>query len=197
MVPPLNTTSLWRRLSVREIVGLLPRRTFSCQEKKTRAKLEEAVLQLPPDQMAVLEHASLTKSLSSKNAVDAEPYEHRSSQTNEDMAHFFETVSEECRHEHISKFIDATGNKATATVSCAVSAGSFFKIETKEFKLSHLPNHLLAPSKTHVVQILTEGMLLDTSPSSLRTDGDGIIFVNLCLSCTSDIQKKKKLRRYL
>jgi hypothetical protein len=35
---------------------LLPRRTFSAKQKKTRAKLEEAqeeaVLQLPPDQLA-------------------------------------------------------------------------------------------------------------------------------------------------
>jgi hypothetical protein len=88
----------------------------------------------------VLERAGLSKSLSSNNTVAVELYKQRSDERNEDVAEFFETVSEECRRDRISKFIDATGNKATATVSCAVCAGSFFKIKTKEMELSHLPN---------------------------------------------------------
>jgi hypothetical protein len=163
MVPPLDTSSLWKKLSMREIIGLLPCRTFSAKEKHSRANLDRAVLQLPPDQLAILEHAALSKTLSSDNAVDPELYERHSSPSD-----FFKTVSEECRRDRICKFIDATGNKATATVSCAVCAGNFFKIETKEWKLSHLPNHLLAPCKTHPAQTVTEGMILDTSPSSIR-----------------------------
>jgi hypothetical protein len=186
MVPPLDTSSLWKKLSMREIIGLLPCRTFSAKEKHSHANLDRAVLQLPPDRLAILEHAALSKTLSSDNAVDPELYERHSSPSD-----FFETVSEECRRDRICKFIDATGNKATATVSCAVCAGNFFKIETKEWKLSHLPNHLLAPCKTHPAQTVTEGMILDTSPSSMRTDEDGLAFVNVCQSCTSDIQKKK------
>jgi hypothetical protein len=173
---------------MREIVGLLPHRTFSAKEKKTRANLERAVSRLPPDQLAVLERAGFSKSLSSNNTVNAELYEHRSDRRNEDIANFFETVSEECRRDCICKFIDAT---AIATVSCAICAGSFFKIETKEMELSHLPNRLLVPFKTHPAQKLTEGMILDTSPSSLRTDEDGNTFVNLCHSCISDIRNKK------
>jgi hypothetical protein len=72
MVPPLDTSSLWKKLSMREIIGLLPCRTFSAKEKHSRANLDRAVLQLPPDQLAILEHAVLSKTLSSDNAVDPE-----------------------------------------------------------------------------------------------------------------------------
>jgi hypothetical protein len=37
--------------------------------------------------------------------------------------HFFETVSDECRHKRISDFIGATGTAAIATAICAVCAG--------------------------------------------------------------------------
>ena len=50
MNTPVETSSIWRRLSMREIIDVLPGPIFSSKEKRCRAKLEEAVMQLPAHQ---------------------------------------------------------------------------------------------------------------------------------------------------
>ena len=61
MDPPMDTSSLWRRLTMREIVDILPHHTFSSKEERHWAKLEAAVMQLPAHQQALLERAAVTK----------------------------------------------------------------------------------------------------------------------------------------
>jgi len=121
---------------MREIVDILPRPTFSSKEKRSREKLEEAVMKLPAPQRALLERAAITKVYGSSASGSAEVDRGSISPANANEDEFFETVSEECRRNRISKFIDATGNKAIAMGTCAVCAGSFFLPEICEVKVS-------------------------------------------------------------
>ena len=50
MDAPLDILSLWRQLSMREIINSLPPDTFSYREKRYRSNLDEAILALPVDQ---------------------------------------------------------------------------------------------------------------------------------------------------
>ena len=54
METPLDISALWRRLSMREVIKSLPPHTFSYSEKRSRAKLDDAVLTLPPEQRTIL-----------------------------------------------------------------------------------------------------------------------------------------------
>ncbi|KAF8257051.1 hypothetical protein EI94DRAFT_1709707 [Lactarius quietus] len=139
MDPPLNTSSLWRHLSVREIVGLLPPSTFSSKERKKCAKLDNAVLQLPADQRALLEQAAIAKLYNSTQSQATNSIDATLSLPNTHEEEFLETVSEDCRHEHISMFIDMTGNTATAMGTCAVCTGNFFLQELYKEKTPALP----------------------------------------------------------
>ena len=69
--------------------------------------------------------ASVAKRCCLENASTTTPVveEHFSTVTDED--HFLETVSDQCRCERITMFIDATGLKATASAICMVCAGFF------------------------------------------------------------------------
>ena len=50
--------------------------------------------------------------------------------------------------------------------------------------------NVLAPSKPHPVQKLTDGMLHMT-PLSHHCDANGVVFVNLCDSCMLDLKRNK------
>ena len=105
---------------------------------------------------------------------------------------FFETVSEECRQDRIIKFIEATGNNTTSIAVCATCASNFFIQELYEVKLSDVKDkNLLAPSKPHPAQKLTDGMLLHMTPLSNRTGVNGVVFVNVCNSCMSYLKRNK------
>ena len=189
---PMDSSSLWKRLTKREIIEVLPRGTFSTKEKRSRAKLEEAVMLLPPEQRTLLERTGMDKAMVLNGNVNANAVVDGSRETDVSQDPFFETVSEDCRRERISKFIDATGNKATATATCAVCAGTFFKQEIYETKLSDLRlKNKLAPSIPHPAQKLTDGMLLHITPSSLQVDASGVALANVCNSCTLDLRKNR------
>ena len=188
----MDPSSLWRHLSKREIIEVLPRGTFSTKEKCSRTKLEEAVMLLTPDQRTLLERAGMDKVKALNGILNGEAVVNRSGEMNVSQEPFFETVSEDCRRDRISRFIDATGNKATETVTCAVCAGTFFKEEIYEAKLSDLRlKNKLAPLIPHTAQKLTDGMLLHITPSSLRVDASGDAIANVCNSCTLDLRKNK------
>ena len=107
-------------------------------------------------------------------------------------ANFFETVSEECWCDHIIKFIDVTGNDATAMATCTSCAGNFFICEMYEMKVLDLKTkNALAPSKPHPAQKLMDGMLLHMTLSSHCCNANGVIFVNLCNSCMLDLKRNK------
>jgi hypothetical protein len=88
-------SSVWRKLLMREIINTLPPTTFSSEEKRSQAKLEEAVMHLPPKQQALLEHIAIAKvctfnNTSNYEVADCGPI------TNTDNNFFLETVSEDC-----------------------------------------------------------------------------------------------------
>ena len=179
---------------MREIIDVLPFPTFSYKEKRSRRLLEEAVIRLPPDQRALLDQAAIRIIYSSRNSANVRSAESVPPPTTLDdpEANFFETVSEKCRRERIAKFIDATGNDATAMATCASCAGNFFVREIYEMKVSDLKmKNALAPSIPHPAQKLTDGMLLHMTTSSHHFDADGVEFVNLCDSCMLDLKRNK------
>lgn len=191
MQSPLDYSSLWRRMSMRQIIDILPVETFSSREKRSRASLDEAVLRLPSDQRDVLDHAAYAKAFWIEHPI-VEERDNEETMISTEYVSFMETVSEECRQDHICKFIDATGSTATATSTCAVCAGSFFKLEIEEVSVTDLQEkQLLLPAKPHPAQVLTEGMLLHSTPSSIHTSVDGSLMANVCTSCSSDLKRNK------
>ena len=192
--PHMDSSSTWKRFSMQEIVALLPPSTFTYNERRSRALLDEAVIRLPADQRAVLNRAAITKFCDSNlSDVTRNPTTLlRPTTSNDSEDSFFETVSEDCRRDRIAKFIDATGNNATTVAACAVCAGGFFVQELYEVKTSDLKlKNALAPSTPHTAQRLTDGMLLHMTPSSHRTDANGVVFVNVCNSCMSDLKRNR------
>ena len=140
MDPPMDTSSFWKRLSMREIVATLPHSTFSSKERRSRALLDDAVTRLPADQRAMLNCAAISKFCDANLCDDTRNTTNvlRPTIINDSEDCFFETVSEDCRRDRITRFIDATGNKATAVAACAVCAGSFFVQELYKLRVSDL-----------------------------------------------------------
>jgi hypothetical protein len=262
---PCDKLSSLSSLSIAEIVTALPNGTFSSTEKRSRRKLQEAILSLPSEYRAILSHLASSKpqrkasALQSNNLSIANPLFCRSVRTlsMEEIAkalpahtftpsqrrsrasmentlvgvssvhqetlfevaaakkrkrddviedivdcgmrkRFKETndfpsnVSKECLQSRISKFIDATGTKALARSVCAVCAGSFFVSEVREVLVSHLQEkNLLRPFRNHPRHVLTSGMLLHRSPDALRMASDGVLWSNVCDSCTHILQRDK------
>ena len=190
MDAPFDYSSVWKRLTMRQIINALPPTTFSSKEKCSRPKLDEAVMRLPPEQRVSLDQITIANVHGLNNMSNAEDVDDGQSINSED--NFMETVSEDCRQKCISNFIDATGNNALATSICAVCAGSFFNSEIYEFKVSDLQEkNKLVPSKPHPAQVLTEGMLLHVMPTSLHVDPDGCLMANICSLCSSDLKRNK------
>ena len=178
------------QLTVPEIKRALPPFVFSSAEKRSRPKIVEAVYQLPPEQRALVEDAAMRKRRKIETIPDIDQ-QHPLSVT--DHSDFFETVTEECRQDRISKFIDATGRKALTISVCAVCAGSFFLKELQNMKVSELRSKkILLPSRPHPAQNLTDGMLLHRTTTSLYADDKGIENANVCASCMSAIKQKKR-----
>ena len=151
----MGTSSIWKHLSMREIIALLPHHTFSYKEKHSRAMLDNAVIRLPADQCVILNHAAISRfcnfNLSEVTRNTASTLQPPIPNNAEDC--FFETVSEAFRQDCISKFIDATSNDATVMAVCAVCASGFFVQELYEVKTSNLKlKNTLAPSTPHVLR---------------------------------------------
>ena len=190
MESPSDYSLLWRKLSMREIVDALPAQTFSSKEKRSRAKLDAAVLNLPLEQRSVLDRVARAKAYGFEHPTITDMENDTSTGIGDST--FMETVSEECRQDRICRFIDATGNNATATTTCAVCAGTFFNLEIEEVSVSDLRDkQKLQPAKPHPAQVLTEGMLLHSTPSSIHSDPNGSLIANVCTSCASDLKRNK------
>lgn len=141
---------------------------------------------LPPQRHALLEQVAIANVNRSMNADVV------AGRSGESEDAFFETVSEDRRCECISRFIDATGNNATATATCAVCAGTFFKQELCKAKISDLQlKNKLAPLIPHPAQRLTDRMLLHIVPSSVHVDSSGVQIANVCNLCTLDLRKSR------
>ncbi|KAN0141069.1 hypothetical protein V8E53_000825, partial [Lactarius tabidus] len=157
-------------LTMNEMLDALPSKTFRADQKRSRACMEEAVYALPQNVYDILSGASAAK----KRRLDDAALLPFLVQENPSLSapfSFFETVSEQCRRDRIAKFIDGTGQKATARSVCALCAGSFFLSETERVPLSILHDcGKLTPSRRHPSHVLTDGMLLHRNASSFSTD---------------------------
>jgi hypothetical protein len=163
---PLSTGL--RILTINEITNFFPPGTFKYAQKRTRAKLDEAVAKLSPEQQETLLAFAREKEKKTRLPSVEEMVQHLSREQQDslldfvrckkrktcaappegcspnehtvDSSHdlFLETVSEECRRERLIKFIDATNRNAIETFVCAVCAGRFFGRDTRPVKLSDL-----------------------------------------------------------
>ena len=105
-----------------------------------------------------------------------------------DEENFLETVSKDIRRNCISNFIDATGREATSTACCTVCASQYFCKEISEVKVSNLrAKNLLSPTTLHHAHILTNGMLLHRSPSSMHTSTSSVDYANVCIICAKTL----------
>ncbi len=178
-------------LTKAEIESALDKGTFVSAQKRSRQKMEEAIDGLSVEQRSTLERAGAAKKRKIET-TEGEIYGLANSASPTQDFFFFETVSETCRQERLSKFIDATGTHATSTAVCAVCAGRFFIRELREVPVDDLrEKKKLSPSKPHPAHVLTEGMLLHRTESSIHTDEHGTSLANVCVSCTSDLRNKK------
>jgi hypothetical protein len=99
-----------------------------------------------------------------------------------------QTVSEDCQHDCISSFIDATGCDAISTLACAVCAGHFFCKEIQQIIVDNLvEKNLLEPSIPHDAHVLTHKLLLYQSPHSFFTNNTGKLSANVCHCCITDL----------
>jgi hypothetical protein len=188
----LSLADTLKCLTMDDIKEALPHNTFSPTEKRSRAKLDEAVWKLSGAHHTVLGEAAESKKR--RRLAKHPPPHDKITPTIRDMKDytFFETVSEEVRRDRLIRFIQATGKEATSTASCAVCAGQFFCHELTDVKLTDLQSKdKLSPTKPHPAHILTEGMLLHRSPSAFRVSANGCEYVNMCTSCASDLRHNK------
>ncbi len=178
------------QLTMKDITHAFPDHTFTPAEKRSRAKLEDAVLDLCEDAHTILRDVAVNKKRKKEHVItEALEHVHQPSTNEEDL--FFETVSEDFRQRCIADFIDSTGTAAITTSICAVCAGRFFAFEISEVKLSELKKKYLLPSKPHSAHVLTDGMLLHRRPTSFHIDNNGDSFANVCNSCMLDLEHDK------
>jgi hypothetical protein len=190
MNPSFDIHSTLTCLTMKDIEGAFPSDTFTYAEKRSRAKLEEAVHELSEDAHSILEDVAISKKRKTEHTI-TQAIEHVHDPLTDDEDSLFQTVSDETQQHCIANFIDSTGTAATTTSVCAVCAGRFFAYEICEVKVSDLKKEKLLPWKHHAAHVLTNGMLLHRSSSSLRTDKTGESFANICPSCTADLDHDK------
>jgi hypothetical protein len=153
--------------------------------------LDKAIMALPPDQHALLDHLAAIKFGIFNTLSNVENVNNRH-MTSTDNEYFLETVSEECQCDHICQFIDTTRNKATSMSTCAVCTCSFFDLEIDKVKVTDLQEkNILAPSKSHPAHKLTNGMLLHSTLSSMHFSHDGSLMANICILCSSNLKHNK------
>lgn len=160
MASELDFTTALCSLTMTEIKDAVPPRTSHMAEKRSRAKLEDTAHLLPVHHRASLADATMFKQRRkeehTRERLDPDPPIHSPADS-----FFFETVSEECRRECISHFIDASGSRALRTASCAVCAGTFFATDLEQVTIADLrQKNKLTPAKLHPSQVLTESILL-------------------------------------
>ena len=141
-------------LTMNEMLNTVPHCTFNMSQRRSQAKMEEAISDLPQDKYDMLCGAAAAK----KCCIDLEPSS-SSSSTNSFQPDpqiklrdpcLFETVSEECHWKCIADFIDATGSNALASLICAVCADTFFISELDHVLLSYLREcQKLIPATSH------------------------------------------------
>ena len=188
MDPTLSVPDILSCLSMTEIQENLPDHTFSYSEKRSRTKLHSAVYGLSQDHHVVLSNVAQCKKWrpTMRDEITAGSVKPVLRQVDEED--FFETVMEEVRRDCISNFIDATGRKATSTACCAMCAGQFFSNKITQVKVDDLrAKNVLSPTTPHCAHVLTNGMLLHRTPSSMYTTSDGLQHANICISCVKHL----------
>ena len=184
--------NLLKTMTMAQIQHCLPSHTFSRAEKRRRATLDDAAMRLPDHlRQVIIDTAQSNKRRRTMHTSVPIDIPSPTTLLNDEDC-FMQTVSEECRRNCISNFIDATGDGATATSACAVCAGRFFTKDVQHIRVDDLvQKNLLEPSVPHDAHALTHGILLYQSPRSLFTDDAGHPTANVCSSCVGDLRRGK------
>ena len=179
-------------LNMPDVLHALPPRTFNTSQQRSQAKMDEGINLLPQAEYDLLLGASQSKkrrreTATSSTSGDGSP---SSAESQEDF--FFESVSDQCRRERVTKFIDATGSDALASAICVVCAGSFLRTEVDSVSLRFLRDtDRLSPALAHSEHILTDGMLLHRNRECYHTDAAGVSCATICASCLASLRKLK------
>lgn len=185
-----------KKLTMPEIVHALPECSFTNAQKRSRREMEDAIGNLPSTHHQMLVDAHHTKRLQGNtNVPTTTPLPPVLSPAPSPLSEcFLQTVSDSCRKERISKFIDATGNKALHEIVCVVCTGQFRQTDCESVRISDLEEkQLLCPTHPHHAHVLTNGMLLHRSPQTElhQTDSAGFSIVDVCNTCVSCLRRNK------
>ena len=175
-----------------EIDTALPEGTFTRFQKRSRAEMEAVVCGMSDENQALLIETAHTKRAKLVHELTHSPESAPTDDvlTEEDV--FLRPVSDECRQNCVSKFIDDTGKEATLLSVCAVCAGRFFRSEMETMTLSKLQSFgKLCPHSPHNAHVLTDGMLLYQSHESIYESGDDVVFARVCNTCASALRHEK------
>lgn len=105
-------------------------------------------------------------------------------------SNFLASPSQEIKNALISKFIDATANKALRNVACGSCARETSILECDEIPLKNIPNkHHLIPHMAHAAHELVDGLLFFTPGLGLSK-----ATVYLCHECRNQLKLNKKPR---
>ena len=187
-----------RVLNMKDIVDTMPNGTFNYAAKRSRAKMEDVMWNLPLKQQQLLQQHTRHKEKLKEDArkkrrleYDVEHLRDDTPVTERDNSNqFLQPVSEQCQSACISSFIDATGNRAVSTTVCAVCAGHFFHHEVVSAKLDDLQaKNKLSPASPHPRHHLTNDMLLHRNEKSLSTDTDNGACAIVCKTCVSYLNR--------
>lgn len=103
---------------------------------------------------------------------------------------FLASPSQEELDAIVSRFIDATGNKALKNVACGSCAREMNIVECNEIPLEDIPNkHHLIPHTTHPAHKLLNGLLIYTPAL-----GTSKATVYLCNECQNQLKNNKQPR---
>jgi hypothetical protein len=197
--PVALQASLWF-LTMEDITKSLPDGTFHYAQKRSHAKLEEAIFELSTENQRALMEVTYRKQFkpSAESDIRTVCQNLAMGETHNIDDLFMQTILEDVCHAQIIKFIDATSCEATMTTVCAVCAGSFFRKDNCSKLIAYLKQKSkLAPCTSHPAHKLTKGMLLHWSLESLHIDAEGNQCANVCKHWANALAYNKMLNLVL
>jgi len=134
-------------------------------------------------------HSARTSSVERDSSPTGENDSHTvdNSPFNDGENDFLRAPTGEVVQQCISRFINRTGNEALTSIICAACAREVPLTNSNIMPLTDIPScDRLRPSRPHPAQVLSSGMLLETS--AVQNDGK----VTICLDCERALSQNKR-----
>ena len=181
-----------RDLTMTDIKNALPEGTFTRSQKRSCAEMEAVVYGMSEESRALVMETAHRKKTKRVHDIENPSQTTSAPASVTDDDDYLRPVSEECRKNCLSKFVDATGTRATRLSVCAVCAGRFFHSETVSMPVSELQRGgKLCPASSHPAHILTDGMLLHQSDDAIYQTEDKRFCAHVCNTCANALERQK------